>query len=619
MGRLKLHSLGLHNFKQHRNREWNLGAAPASIIGVVGVNGSGKSTILDSLIFLFTGAIPGDTKEDMVAWKSDGLSYAKGLFSYDDKPLEIYREATSSAAWMKYDGKTYKGVTSVNMEIEDQLKLDKELCRQNMFVRQSEIADILFSDPAVRRKAWQKLMGLGSAETIHAALGNFISALPSALDVTEEIGHNRLRITSVRAEMHKIRKALPAAPPVYETAKLASEQEVLLKALSRIEEVKRLRAAAGETHTVALQARQELDRRESIVKDMEARGAIEHADPMLLSQKMTQLSDIQRSISAFKELEGVADTLEKVSEAVVAASAAMQPEADVEAYLSKCNAEITALLDKAGQLAGTLGINQQLQALMAKMKAGKTVTCPLCMQPIENMDMLRVSLKTRVDAMTAELLEVKKQEDKTRSNYNTAKSRLDRDREHIRKLDSDFKSWNMQKDSLVKRITASVDESAALALQREIAEIERALQSAKRYQTAKSDFEAYKVVYQKAYETAGRANAQALAVDQEGVDATVIQKELAAKAGKAKRKITPFVVPDEILAEAKALAGDRFVPALLTPGKRIGARQLWGGRPAALMRDLTDAALADMQLGVAHYVANARAHAQALADGARES
>ncbi|OYX89382.1 MAG: hypothetical protein B7Y78_14545, partial [Caulobacter sp. 35-67-4] len=35
--------------------------------------------------------------------------------------------------------------------------------------------------------------------------------------------------------------------------------------------------------------------------------------------------------------------------------------------------------------------------------------------------------------------------------------------------------------------------------------------------------------------------------------------------------------------------------AMLTGGKRIGARQLWGGRPAAFMRDLTDAALADMQ------------------------
>src|ERR1043165_8617134 len=45
------------------------------------------------------------------------------------------------------------------------------------------------------------------------------------------------------------------------------------------------------------------------------------------------------------------------------------------------------------------------------------------------------------------------------------------------------------------------------------------------------------------------------------------QKELAAKAGKAKRAITLRIVPDEILAEAKALGGDRFVPALLTPGK----------------------------------------------------
>jgi polyribonucleotide nucleotidyltransferase len=45
------------------------------------------------------------------------------------------------------------------------------------------------------------------------------------------------------------------------------------------------------------------------------------------------------------------------------------------------------------------------------------------------------------------------------------------------------------------------------------------------------------------------------------------QKELVAKAGKAKREIKLNVVPDEILQEAKKLAGDRFVPALLTPGK----------------------------------------------------
>ena len=45
------------------------------------------------------------------------------------------------------------------------------------------------------------------------------------------------------------------------------------------------------------------------------------------------------------------------------------------------------------------------------------------------------------------------------------------------------------------------------------------------------------------------------------------QKRLASTAGKAKRQITLNVVPEEILKEAKALAGDRIVPALLTPGK----------------------------------------------------
>ncbi len=47
----------------------------------------------------------------------------------------------------------------------------------------------------------------------------------------------------------------------------------------------------------------------------------------------------------------------------------------------------------------------------------------------------------------------------------------------------------------------------------------------------------------------------------------VAQNELVAKAGKKKREITLKIVPDEILSEAKKLAGDRFIPALLTPGK----------------------------------------------------
>ena len=52
--------------------------------------------------------------------------------------------------------------------------------------------------------------------------------------------------------------------------------------------------------------------------------------------------------------------------------------------------------------------------------------------------------------------------------------------------------------------------------------------------------------------------------------------------------------------------------AMLTPGRTIASRQLWGGRPAKYMRELTDDALADMQRGVSGYVVNSARHRRAL-------
>ena len=48
--------------------------------------------------------------------------------------------------------------------------------------------------------------------------------------------------------------------------------------------------------------------------------------------------------------------------------------------------------------------------------------------------------------------------------------------------------------------------------------------------------------------------------------------------------------------------------AMLTPGKRIPAGELWAGRPARKMRDLSDEDLAFNVESAAHYVEVARAH-----------
>lgn len=52
--------------------------------------------------------------------------------------------------------------------------------------------------------------------------------------------------------------------------------------------------------------------------------------------------------------------------------------------------------------------------------------------------------------------------------------------------------------------------------------------------------------------------------------------------------------------------------ALLPEGKHMKARELWVGAPAKRLRELPDSAIAGMQMGVAHYVQNGKAHAKAI-------
>ena len=52
--------------------------------------------------------------------------------------------------------------------------------------------------------------------------------------------------------------------------------------------------------------------------------------------------------------------------------------------------------------------------------------------------------------------------------------------------------------------------------------------------------------------------------------------------------------------------------ALLSPGKTVPHRQIWSGRPAQYMRDITDRALIDLREGVDHYVHNGKAHKGAV-------
>ncbi len=55
--------------------------------------------------------------------------------------------------------------------------------------------------------------------------------------------------------------------------------------------------------------------------------------------------------------------------------------------------------------------------------------------------------------------------------------------------------------------------------------------------------------------------------------------------------------------------------AMLTERKVMGPRELWAGRPAKKLKDLSDAAIAGMTIGTAHYAENAKNHKAAIGEG----
>ncbi|HEY0012878.1 MAG TPA: gamma carbonic anhydrase family protein [Allosphingosinicella sp.] len=78
-----------------------------------------------------------------------------------------------------------------------------------------------------------------------------------------------------------------------------------------------------------------------------------------------------------------------------------------------------------------------------------------------------------------------------------------------------------------------------------------------------------------------------------------------------------FVGLGSIVMDGCAIESDAMLAAgaMLTPGKTIPAGQLWAGRPAKYVRDLTAADIDGMRSGVAHYVELAKRHREALGLG----
>jgi len=478
MPKLIIDELSLSNFKQHREfyqkfvRKDLTGAEfPSGLIGLIGDNGDGKTTVLDAIMFCFIGQVPGDTKDELLSWGAT-KGYARCKFKVDGDPAELYRELHSSVAMLSLRGKVYKGITAVNREIEEQLGLDKELCEQNIFVRQSEISDILFTEPAKRRKAWQKLVGMGKAEDMYNVLGTFLSGLLMTQVPDEDIARAKILIIDTRKQLAAIMARMRTVETQMNLTDVPTLQGVLsdcsliLDIKGKYDAWQREKSdAATHANTAAnilLAARKEHD---SLSTQYTELGAID----MTLTRITSLKADIQKAdwaAKCFKELDSVCTDLQNCSQSL--------SRFDTAAYESLGKNDWPKQLSDIQTQIGSLISTQQTCADLLRAIGQFTTTspvCPLCEQPITNMADLKAKLKTRVDELNVKIQGWRKSQDGLQQSIN-----METRQKH--EMGTLLTTLTMHNQNLTKRKDELVPQVDGLKSDEELAAMRQELQTA---------------------------------------------------------------------------------------------------------------------------------------------
>ena len=194
----------LVNYCQHVHRTIDVSG---NLIAVVGHNGVGKSNFLGALQFALTGEQPGKNKADLLHWGAKE-GYVVLDFEQDGKPGRLERYVSSNKVTLEYDGTTTSGITNVAKEMETRLHFDKDLVKQSVFVRQTEVDTIISAktDKRDREIAFQKLLGIDAAK-IHKNLTDWMYAAAKPVnydiqltDAAKKLGEAEARKATLDAE-----------------------------------------------------------------------------------------------------------------------------------------------------------------------------------------------------------------------------------------------------------------------------------------------------------------------------------------------------------------------------------------------------------------------------------
>lgn len=472
-----LSRLKLLNFRQYQKLELQF---KDGITGIVGRNGSGKSTILEAVLWCLFGNRAARTgKEGIKRQAAPDTDPCTVRLEFDLKGVTYY--LTRSLV-----GKNHRSEASLSQmgqldavstrEVDDYvvrlIGLNLKGFLASFFARQKELNALSEARPADRKDHLAKMLGVGRLDSAIQLLKDEIKAIRQKIDL---LGSLQIDPEAVGAELEQKKSEIAILDELKGSLakNLAELDSAIKKQMQSVEGMRRLEQEfnALENKQATLDVRKEAVEKEIsrfTVELSELQGITAKLGPLKiesegienLEKEVAGLRQAKVQLQERKRLEGESSDLKKAeenqteaqsvaSETISSLQKSLEGKAATIRDTSRLEKEIESLLNGHQELASDLRVVEDKLATMVKQKSeidelGPEASCKLCLRPFageldeieRHFDQEILSLRHQSQPMAKRLEEIKEAGQKLRQELKLKKDRLEQFNKYEQELAS---------------------------------------------------------------------------------------------------------------------------------------------------------------------------------------
>jgi DNA repair protein SbcC/Rad50 len=230
-----LTNLKLENFKKYKHFEI---AFESGLIGIIGKNGAGKSTIFEAILFALYGELKSKGDKEVVRNSNVSIKDVVSVeldFEFDHIEYKVIREFRGKA--LSANAKLYKntelittGAKEVTTSIVNLTKMSKDAFMHTLFASQKELTSLSNSKPEERKKMIRKLLGLEKIDFVEKELieksrelKREIGAFAEVLLSAEDISVKKEYIVEYTKQSQEIQKDISTRTTLLDSTKIEEQ------------------------------------------------------------------------------------------------------------------------------------------------------------------------------------------------------------------------------------------------------------------------------------------------------------------------------------------------------------------------------------------------------------